>query len=357
MLVSILADLSVLMGAVLIFFLAREDREYGEDYTRFDLIKFVSLVTSVGVLLMCYSVVIEGARYDYRFLLYALSMKFLGKRITFPSVILITIFRLFWGIDIHMFSSIIYGIVLLLTFSFIHKWISKITNDFFQLVLLAMYTLFIGTLLNLFMYQNFFKDSRIYLVLAVSSILMIFIFVWIRHQISAIYTKAEVDYLTNLLNSRRFYLDLTQLKDASQKNIICMLDIDYFKRINDQFGHLEGDEVLRQVSQVFLQFDKKLFRFYRVGGEEFACLIQDSTLIEAIDLMNTIRKTIGEIHTGLINSDNQEVRITISIGLAVVEQVQEIHQSLRKADDALYYSKIAGRNKVSLFQETGFLEV
>lgn len=357
MLVSILADLSVLMGAVLFFFLSREEKENDELYTRSEVVKFISLVTIVGVLLMRYSVVIEGTRYDYRFLLYASSMKFLGKKITFPSIILITLFRLFWGMDIHMLSSIIYAIIILLTFSFIKKWVSKISSDFIQLVVLSMYTLCIGTVLNLLIYHDIFKDSRIYLILASSSIVMIFIFVWIRNRISAIYEKSEIDYLTNLLNSRRFYIDLARLENSNGNKVIGMLDIDYFKRINDEFGHLAGDEVLRQVSRVFLKFETNQVHFYRIGGEEFACLIQGMSKETAVNFLNTIRQNISEIDTGLSHLNQEVVQVTISIGMSTIDHLNEIHQSLRKSDDALYHSKISGRNRVSVAQAEGFQEI
>ena len=98
--VSILADLSVLLIAVLFFFLIKSgETDYIEDSPR-ERLQYIFFVVIVGMLLLQFSVVVQGARYDYRFLLYALTIKYIGPKVALPSIAIISMVRFFWGTDI-----------------------------------------------------------------------------------------------------------------------------------------------------------------------------------------------------------------------------------------------------------------
>ncbi len=124
---------------------------------------------------------------------------------------------------------------------------------------------------------------------------------------------------------------------------LIMLDIDYFKQINDQYGHPFGDKVLKIIASTIQASIRKSERFARYGGEEF-CIVMPETAIEgALVFSEKIRVLIEEI---TLYSDKTLVKITASFGVAAfTEKVKDIETLIKKADDALYKAKRGGRNQ------------
>jgi len=123
-----------------------------------------------------------------------------------------------------------------------------------------------------------------------------------------------------------------------------MLDIDFFKRVNDEFGHLYGDEVLLLFSGLM----KKVFRdndfLYRYGGEEFVVLLQTSTLKESAVALERFRSAVEAYDFPQVG------KITVSIGFVQMKAGELPSSTLDKADKALYYAKEHGRNQVCSYQ-------
>lgn len=166
MVVSILADMAVLLVALIFFFLTREDESPNAiDNSNRKRLYYIVIVTIVGLILLQFSVVVDGARYDYRFLLYVFSLKYIGPRVTLPSIFLISIFRFLWGVEPAAINSFFYGMVLIATLPILYQFLKTRLNDFGQLILMAFYTLLVGATMNLVIYGNFFKNQQIYLVL------------------------------------------------------------------------------------------------------------------------------------------------------------------------------------------------
>lgn len=348
MIVNIMADLAVLLIAVLFFFLTGEDKYSDFIDTTKERWKYIVLIVLVGLLLLRFSVVIEGARYDYRFLLYILAIKYIGPKVTLPSIFVISVLRFFWGVDMNAVSSFLYGMVLILTLSFVNKLLTHVAYDFLQLLLATCYTLFVGASLNLILYHDFFKDGQIYIILLVSSGGMVAIFLWIIKQIQRIRQKSEVDYLTELKNSRRFYFDISRLKTSNAYHL-CVLDIDFFKIVNDTFGHLSGDMVLKIVADVLCSYQSPKITFYRIGGEEFLCLAEGYSDQEIYTFMEKVREAIAQADSGLTDAKCLPIKITVSIGISQVSDVASVRHSLNHADKALYQAKESGRNCVRFF--------
>jgi diguanylate cyclase (GGDEF)-like protein len=125
---------------------------------------------------------------------------------------------------------------------------------------------------------------------------------------------------------------------------VIMADIDEFKRLNDEFGHLLGDEVLRQVSSLFHQQLRKIDVVCRYGGEEFAILLTQINTAQAISIAEKLRRMV-ESHSfpGVPRT------VTISAGVAVFPGHGKSRDELiRAADNGLYAAKQAGRNRVCL---------
>lgn len=157
---------------------------------------------------------------------------------------------------------------------------------------------------------------------------------------------ANVDGLTGIYNRRYFEQRiLEELERSVRYNgsmALLMIDIDLFKKLNDEFGHLLGDEVLRQVSSIFEQHLRKLDVVCRYGGEEFAILVPETPGNRAVGVAEKLRKIIeGWNFPGVPRP------VTISVGVAEFPTDGRTRDELMKAaDDALYLAKQQGRNRV-----------
>ena len=167
---------------------------------------------------------------------------------------------------------------------------------------------------------------------------------------------ALTDDLTGLYNKRAFNENFESKHYDRTSLGLLFLDIDYFKKYNDYYGHMKGDLALKKVSQVLQDFTSDSCFPYRVGGEEFGLVLYDYKKENAVKLAETICKTIVDL-----NIDHQASPfeyMTVSIGIAVGDSDIDRHMLYQCADKALYLAKDLGRNKVSLNQceESDFTE-
>ena len=155
------------------------------------------------------------------------------------------------------------------------------------------------------------------------------------------------DGLTGIYNRRYFEMQIaSEIERASRydgRMAIIMVDIDHFKRLNDEFGHLLGDEVLRQVSAVFGQQLRKVDVVCRYGGEEFAILVPQTSGGNAMEVAEKLRRRVEAFRFPGV-----PVKVTISAGVAEFPTHGRTRDELvAAADAALYVSKDSGRNRVS----------
>jgi diguanylate cyclase (GGDEF)-like protein len=157
------------------------------------------------------------------------------------------------------------------------------------------------------------------------------------------------DSLTSLRNRRAFDQEFAsrfeQAKRYGRPLSIAIIDLDYFKSINDQFGHSAGDGVLRAIAQILDHGTRRSDFLARIGGEEFAVLLPEASLFEALHFAEKIRSTIM---TATIRTEAATHKVTVSIGVAnvphsVVSTPQELFNA---ADQALYRAKARGRNRI-----------
>jgi len=163
---------------------------------------------------------------------------------------------------------------------------------------------------------------------------------------------AVTDYLTGVYNIRYFYKRLEEeFSRAKRYNIplsCMMLDIDYFKKINDTYGHRIGDIVLREFAQLVRGRTRKSDIFARYGGEEFIMLLPHTPLKGVIEKAERIRKVVKEYQfMGLEEKD----RITVSIGIACYpdEKIKTYDDLIAFADEALFMAKNRGRDQISVY--------
>lgn len=164
--------------------------------------------------------------------------------------------------------------------------------------------------------------------------------------------EALIDPLTDIYNRRGFEAQMKKYAADSElqgkKVCFLMLDIDHFKKINDSYGHLFGDKVIRSIAAALKANVKGQDSVARVGGEEFAVILPDTPLEGAYTVAEHIRKIIEKGKIRVQNKDEFIGGITISIGIAEGEIAGNWTEVLSKADEALYVSKTTGRNKTSL---------
>ena len=160
------------------------------------------------------------------------------------------------------------------------------------------------------------------------------------------------DGLTKLYNSRyfkeMFEMEFERAKRFKKNLSMIILDIDHFKSINDTYGHLQGDSVLKEVGYILKQSVRKVDFVARYGGEEFAVLAIDTDIDNTCILAEKIRKQI-EFHR--FKAEKNPLKVTVSLGIASIsEDVSNYLDLIKRADDSLYKAKEGGRNRVCVFR-------
>ena len=161
--------------------------------------------------------------------------------------------------------------------------------------------------------------------------------------------EATIDVLTGAYNRRAFRTILNRSMQSflgkQQRFVLALIDIDYFKQVNDNYGHQKGDEVLQTIGQHLKNSIRESDTLIRYGGEEFVICFEDMSLAKASKVMNNIRQSVADLD--LLN-DNC---VTISVGLSEVHTGDTSTSVLSRADKALYAAKAAGRNRVMLEED------
>ena len=164
---------------------------------------------------------------------------------------------------------------------------------------------------------------------------------------SKVLQYATLDALTNLNNRRQFETRLKQeiATTKRQKNPLCamMIDIDFFKKVNDTYGHASGDTVLRTVASIIKEHLRESDIPARYGGEEFAVLLPYTHIEEAKIVGERLRKAV---ENASIPIDKKNINVTISMGLAEFSPQETGEDLFKRADSALYEAKESGRNRV-----------
>lgn len=170
-----------------------------------------------------------------------------------------------------------------------------------------------------------------------------------------LYKKAYEDYLTKLLNRRGFTKNAKYVIELAKRDetslSLALLDLDYFKKINDTYGHAQGDELLKAVSDILLDTCRGSDIVARYGGEEFIVLMPQTGKEEAIIAIERIRLYIQNHKIGKMKNQ------TISCGLTTFKPSKQsntqelLNDMVKDADEALYYVKNNGRNSVKHFSD------
>ena len=161
---------------------------------------------------------------------------------------------------------------------------------------------------------------------------------------------AFIDPLTGALNRRKFFqlgsFEFDKCKNDEVSTSIIMLDLDFFKNLNDEFGHDAGDHYLKAFAKFIVANKRENDIFGRLGGEEFTLILPETNLKSALKMAEILRRLCEESE---IYFNNQLLRTTVSIGVAKMRKEDRTFQdALKRADEALYQAKRKGRNQVQL---------
>lgn len=160
---------------------------------------------------------------------------------------------------------------------------------------------------------------------------------------------ADHDYLTGIYNRQRMQKildsELQAVKDSGEGALsVAIVDLDFFKKVNDTYGHAAGDKALQDVAGIFKKNSSSGLTFGRWGGEEFLLISpKESTYESFVGLLENIRKQIEDHET---ISGGDRIRLTVSIGAASYESKMSVERLVNIADDRLYSAKAAGKNRV-----------
>jgi two-component system, cell cycle response regulator len=163
-----------------------------------------------------------------------------------------------------------------------------------------------------------------------------------------IYRMTIMDGLVQIYNKRYLYeaLEREMIRARRHERELCvaMIDIDHFKRVNDQFGHLAGDFCLKELANVVQSRIRRDEVFARYGGEEFSLVLPETVLAGAHQLCETLRERVSE-HRFVFQGEH--IPVTISIGAALLsENDRSANELIKRADEKLYEAKRGGRNRV-----------
>ncbi|HZS46896.1 MAG TPA: GGDEF domain-containing protein [Blastocatellia bacterium] len=216
--------------------------------------------------------------------------------------------------------------------------LSRLVANVCNVILLAVTTPMVYLYLGLGVTLRFFASATL-TVIIVNTILKI-----IGELQRQLLDQAITDPLTGAFNRRHME---TCLSDTIERNkrtgapaSILIVDVDHFKQINDRFGHESGDIVLKGMVSVINRYSRRLDMLFRMGGEEFALLLPDTLLADAVSVAEQLREIIA--NSALLG----DWPISVSIGVSELRANQTMDAWLKVADESLYQAKKTGRNRV-----------
>ena len=341
---SILANIGIMFLAV--YFCLKSGR-LGANHdhtTKSGLIGCILMEVLLGTILLSFSTVIFGIRYDFRVLLFCFSAKYMDWRVTSSSILLLGIIRFFWGnseaAQVNLIVSIMFAIIL----PMIAKLIRDKMNDLAQLLVLVTIALIPAILFT----NHMIMDKGLVLLISIILFALNYGAVFVMHFfISDLYgliASANTDHLTALKNVRNFNSDMMEMERKKYPVTLAVIDIDHFKNYNDRYGHDSGDAILKQMAAMFTELATPYTTFYRIGGEEFGVIADYFSQSEAEAFLHDLKSTVAQ--RNFAAQVGERINLTISVGVAHSQKGENLKKTLKRADMALYQAKENGRNKV-----------
>ncbi len=179
----------------------------------------------------------------------------------------------------------------------------------------------------------------------------------LKKNLETLKRESTVDHLTKLFNRKWFdqVLDQSKLESDSKSTplSLMMIDIDFFKKFNDTYGHQLGDQVLKLVARTITDCVGETDTAARYGGEEFSVILPDCSLTQAMEKAELIRKTVAGRKVTNRNTGKVLGQVTLSVGVAQYTNGEPAPDLIHRADQSLYFAKNNGRNRVCTETDLG----
>ncbi|MDA7025768.1 diguanylate cyclase [Bacillus sp. CLL-7-23] len=307
----------------------------------------------LGNILMQYSIHIDETMVDLRHIPIALLAFYGGSLPAFIAMILIMLGRFLFSVNGSSFAAVIY----LLLSTLVSIWIANVN---FSKRMKIFTTLTLANIILSVVFSFLLKDIRLlshllpsYWVISYLSGFFSFYMLEYLRKTQKLFNQYKLesftDGLTGLNNVRKFDEILNskwkELESKGEKLCLLYIDIDFFKKVNDTYGHKQGDIVLKELGHILKQSIRSFDIVSRNGGEEFTVLLLDCPLNRALEISERIRSSV-ENHVFPLTC-GEKIPITVSIGVACTSDTTNDSSTLvEMADKALYQAKRTGRNKV-----------
>lgn len=303
----------------------------------------IAIQTIVGLFMLATAPVIFGVRFDFRIILYIMMNKYLGHRVTIPTIFILSFARLFFESNLSLPLNFIFAVYLMMTLPTFFEWSKKHFNELGQLIVVN--NIYLLTLIPFYYLRlAHWRDVVVVgTVVLLASFGFIYIINYVVSDIEKLFALAMRDSLSKLFNTRQLQGDLVSFSSKPTQYGLLIIDIDDFKLYNDTYGHLVGDDVIRQFSRTLSDVVDGAHPAYRYGGEEFVVIIEDKTGKLALDLAQTIQDKVRQLIIG-----PESLKLTVSIGVAHRFAGESLMKTFSRADQAMYFAKANGKNQISM---------
>ena len=346
MLAISIANIAVLVTPFYLYYRIINRFSRDANYSNKQQVIFVLIETLLGIILLEISFLFMGVEIDFRYILYSFSMMYLGWKVTLPTMLLLSVYRFFFQ-DVtqplnHLFMIFL---VTFMMYQLIKIMERKNINEFLQLIILVSYNALIEIISILHTVKDIKEAFFFYLIVLVPTYITVSVVYLVMRDLRLMRERTDFDYLTRLLNVRKFRERLTNLEKNRETPIsIAVLDIDWFKSFNDEYGHDAGDKILWGIAQVFNAYSTSKTSIYRIGGEEFGVIITDKSFHEAELVMADIMDNV--VNRPIPINPDITVSITVSVGLVHVRPHESLNRAWIRADESMYHAKKNGRNQL-----------
>lgn len=317
----------------------------------------VSFVSAAVIIMFYLPIKFGGFQFDLRLIpLVFLAFKW-GPRYAFLALFVTCSWRFGMGGE-GALPGIIFGMILPVLFTLVSRKVKNSSLKPFTLFILISISWLISDLPIIFLVPegwSVFKEIGVmrFFSFQLTAFVLYFFIISTEKEISLkeqLQYYAERDPLTNLINIRTFERKIKSYPESTKEMFIIMIDIDHFKAINDKYGHLNGDLIIKSVADLIVGqtscFGKENFILGRYGGEEFILFMEAHSRKEMLNAVESIREEIER--TTFYTEDKKPIKsLTVSIGVSELSQGNDLHHAIEKADKWLYYSKRNGRNQIS----------
>lgn len=321
---------------------------------------FSSMAGVLGILLMVSGVqILSDVMLDFRNIAIILSASYCGFAAAVITGLIIGVFQLFYtgGVSLSPVISALTAVIIGLGCGYIVK---TIDIRYKKWVLMGCYILIVPSLSFMIIMKHDHDQSLLLQTLLIywlgNAVVTILVYFYVKQLdlTRFLYKRyqhySSKDPRTGLNNVREFDNALNKIiKNLRDDSIISLafIDIDFFKQINDTYGHQNGDKLLEDLGKILLSSCSYSDIVSRNGGDEFSVLITDCPREKLIDVPERIRQRVQENKFHLL--DGQTINITVSIGVAIYpDTVSDINLIVEKADLALYEAKRTGKNRIVL---------